>query len=107
MNQQGRSEAGRFISKSNEFREVRSLRLTETTWQKLGAVAESQGITRADLIEQIVEQGILEQASVGESTIQQVATAIERVLNDSTVTRNGRDRGSVRRALQALLNLLS
>lgn len=107
MIKQERKEGGRFTSKSAEPREVRSLRLTETTWQKLGAVAESQGITRADLVEHMVEQGILEQASAGEPTVQRVAIAIEGILNDPVVTRKGKDRGSVKRALQALLNLLS
>lgn len=107
MAKQGRSQEGKFAPKSDEPRSVRTMRLTDTVWTKLGEMAESRGITRADLIEQIAEQGILEQASAGESTVQQVATAVERVLSDPAVTRNGKDRGSIRRALQALLNLLS
>jgi hypothetical protein len=107
MAKQDRGKGGKFAPKSDEPRSVRTVRLTNTTWAKLGQIAESRSITRADLIEQIVEQRILEQASVEESTMQQVATAVERVLNDPSVTRNGKDRGSVRRALQALLNLLN
>ena len=54
-----RSETGKFTAQSNERREVRSLRLTDSTWQALGDTAEKQGITRADLIEKIVSEGLL------------------------------------------------
>ena len=52
MNSQGRNELGKFLSKSEEMREVRSIRLTNTTWNKLGELANERGITRADLIEE-------------------------------------------------------
>lgn len=48
---QGRNQKGQFSSKGEEFREVRSLRLTNSAWEKLGKMAEERGITRADLIE--------------------------------------------------------
>ena len=51
MNNQGRNESGRFASKSEEKREVRSIRLTDTTWDGLGKLSDSRGITRADLVE--------------------------------------------------------
>lgn len=51
MNQQGRDEAGHFAAKSDEIRNVRSLRLTDTTWEILGKLANERCITRADLLE--------------------------------------------------------
>lgn len=108
MSTQGRSEHGQFASKSAERREVRSLRFTETTWEKLGAAADSRRITRADLIEQLVESGALEQQPyAGGVSLQQVEAAIAQILADPIVTRNGKDRGSIRRALEALLKQLS
>lgn len=108
MSNQGRGERGRFTQKSTEHREVRSLRLTETTWEKLGAAADLRRITRADLIEQLVESGALEQQpSTDGVSLQQVEAAIAQILADPAVTRNGKDRGSVRRALEALLKQLS
>lgn len=105
---QGRSDRGRFTSKSEQNREVRSLRLTDSTWQKLGEIAESRRITRADLIEQFVDSGLSEQNPESRGlTLQQVEAGITEVLNDPAVTRNGKDRGSVRRALDALLAYLS
>ena len=108
MSTQGRGERGRFAPKSTEHREVRSLRLTETTWEKLGTIADLRCITRSDLIEQLVESGALDQQpSTNGSSLQQVEEAIAQILNDPVVTRNGKDRGSVRRALEALLKRLS
>ena len=104
MAKQERSKAGKFTSKSDEDREVRSLRCTAATWQKLGELAELQGITRADLIEQWTTA--LEKP-VSSSGLDQIDKAIAHVLNDPAVTRNGKDRGSVRRALEAVRNFLA
>jgi hypothetical protein len=108
MAEQGRGKAGRFAAKSAEHREVRSLRLTDSTWEKLGTAANSRCITRADLVEQIVELGLLDQepASNGVS-LQQVEELITQIIDDPEITRHGKDRGSVKRALQALLKRLS
>jgi predicted DNA-binding ribbon-helix-helix protein len=108
MAKQGRGDRGRFASKSDDFRQVRSLRLADTTWEKLGAAASQQSITRADLIERLVESGALEQQPTTSGiTLQQVEEAVTQILNDPQVTRNGKDKGSVRRALKALLSQLS
>lgn len=107
MSTQNRSEAGRFASKSAAPREVRSIRLTDTTWEKLGELAGLRCITRADLIEQLIESGALERPTSSGVSLQQVDSAIARTLSDPAVTRNGKDKGSVRRALEALRNYLS
>ena len=46
---------GRFISKSDDYRKVRSMRVTDEIWDKFGGIALQQGITRADLLEEIVK----------------------------------------------------
>lgn len=108
MSTQSRGDRGRFAPKSDENREVRSIRLTDSTWQKLGEVADLRCITRADLIEQLVEAGQLDQEPITSGvSLQQVEEAVAHILNDPVVTRNGKDRGSVRRALEALLKQLS
>lgn len=108
MANQGRGKSGKFAQKSDQHREVRSIRLTDSTWEKLGTAAESRCITRADLIEQLVESGALDQQAANSGlSLQQVESAVAQVVNDPQVTRNGKDRGSVRRALEALLKLLS
>ena len=51
---QSRSSKGRFENKSEAKRKVRSIRATDKVWKKLGIVANQQSITRADLLEKIV-----------------------------------------------------
>ena len=51
---QGRNKKGQFGRKSESDRQVRSIRVTDEAWEKFGEMASQQGITRADLLEQIV-----------------------------------------------------
>lgn len=54
---QGRDKEGKFASKSETSRKVRSIRLTDSTWELLGKLSEERGITRADLLEEWVSKG--------------------------------------------------
>lgn len=47
-----RNEKGIYIQKGEEVRLVRSLRLTDSTWEKIGSIADAYGVTKADLIEE-------------------------------------------------------
>lgn len=111
MLEQGRTEGGKFAPKSDKPRYVRSIRLTDKTWEELGAIAAQRGITRADLLEQLVEEGVINSASTqlttgSEKTSLGMESLVEQVLTDPAVTRNGKDKGSVKRGLDALLKLL-
>lgn len=50
---------GKFALKNDDYRLVRSLRLTDETWKALGIAAECDGLTRADYLEQIVRNHLL------------------------------------------------
>ncbi len=50
---------GKFALKNDDYRLVRSLRLTDETWLALGIAAECHGKTRADYLEQIVRDNLL------------------------------------------------
>ena len=50
---------GKFTLKNDDYRLVRSLRLTDETWKALGIAAECHGKTRADYLEQIVQDNLL------------------------------------------------
>ncbi|WP_414568462.1 hypothetical protein [Nostoc sp. CCY 9925] len=50
---------GKFALKNDDYREVRSLRLTDDTWKALGIVSECSGLTRADYLEYIVRHNTL------------------------------------------------
>lgn len=50
---------GKFTLKNDDHRQVRTLRLTDATWMALGMAAECLGLTRADLLEQVVRENNL------------------------------------------------
>nr|WP_317616650.1 hypothetical protein [Nostoc sp. 'Peltigera membranacea cyanobiont' 232] len=50
---------GKFALKNDDYREVRSLRLTDDTWKALGIASECLGLTRADYLEHIVRYNAL------------------------------------------------
>jgi hypothetical protein len=54
-----RDVQGKFALKNDDYRLVRSLRLTDETWRALGIAAECNGKTRADYLEQIVRDNLL------------------------------------------------
>lgn len=58
MAERCRNTSGKFTQKSDEARKVRSIRLTDGAWDELGRMAGEQDITRADLIEQLIEKGL-------------------------------------------------
>ena len=45
---------GKFALHDDDYRQVRSLRLTDETWKALGVAAECLGMTRADYVEQVI-----------------------------------------------------
>ena len=47
---------GKFTLKDDDYRQVRSLRLTDATWKAWGITAECLGFSRADLLENWVKQ---------------------------------------------------
>jgi hypothetical protein len=50
---------GKFVLKNDDYRQVRSLRLTSETWKALGIAAECFGYSRADYLEEIVKNNLL------------------------------------------------
>ncbi len=54
-----RDVQGKLALKNDDYRLVRSLRLTDETWIALGIASECFGLTRADFLEAIVRDGTL------------------------------------------------
>jgi hypothetical protein len=46
---------GKFTLKGDDYRQVRSLRLTDATWKAWGIAAECLGLSRADFLENLVK----------------------------------------------------
>jgi hypothetical protein len=59
MTEQGRQESGKFAAKSEEIRQVRTIRLTDAAWNKLSEWADSQTMSKADFLEDLVKTDIL------------------------------------------------
>ncbi len=45
---------GKFALKDDDYRQVRSLRVTNDTWKALGIAAECLGMSRSDYLEQVI-----------------------------------------------------
>jgi len=45
---------GKFALKDDDYRQVRSLRVTDDTWMAMGIAAECFGMTRSDYLEQVM-----------------------------------------------------
>ena len=105
--------AGKFTLKANQPRQVRSIRLTAKTWEILGEIAHQRGITRADLIENLITTGVISQESLTDLSIirskilAEMEQAMNSILDDPKVTRKGKDAGAIRRAFKALQQVLS
>lgn len=54
--EQPRDYKGKFVLKGEEERKVRTVRLTDSTWNKLGEMASRRCITRTELIEELLTQ---------------------------------------------------
>jgi hypothetical protein len=105
---------GKFRPKGEEPREVRSLRLTDTCWEALGAAADAHGWTRADLLEDLARRGALavglDQVDGAAGVAVDLADELDAlqvdILGDERVTRGGKDRAVARRVLAAILERL-
>lgn len=47
--------SGKFVPKSDSPRKIRSVNLTDETWQRLAAVAQKTGKTRNDFLESLLQ----------------------------------------------------
>lgn len=69
---QGRDKKGRFGSKTKDGRKVRSMRVGDEAWDRLGKKASERGITRADLIEEFaMSDGVVRGNIVGKEILEE------------------------------------
>jgi len=55
MSNKARNTSGKFVPKSETPRKIRSVNLTDETWQRLAAVAEKTGKSRNDFLESLLQ----------------------------------------------------
>lgn len=75
---------GKFALKNDDYRLVRSLRLTDETWKTLGIAAECNGLTRADYLEQIVRDNTLPSITWKDDSLQPCNTPNDENIQTST-----------------------
>ena len=69
---QGRDKKGRFGSKTKDGRKVRSMRVGDEAWDRLGKKASDLGITRADLIEKFaMSNGVIRSNVKGKEVLEE------------------------------------
>ena len=95
-------DSGRFTQKSDQIRKVRSIRLTDRTYENLRKRAEENNQTIADLIEQIVEDKLLENNQNNDVIEQLKQKSIEVVFDDEI---RSRDRGLIKRVFAKLFDM--
>jgi hypothetical protein len=80
MKKMKRDIQGKFALKNDDYREVRSLRLTDDTWKKLGIASECLGLTRADYLEKIINNELTPCNTWGDSELLPCITRCEEEL---------------------------
>lgn len=110
-----RNDSGQFEPKGDEPRILRSIRLTDTCWEKLGEVATERSISRADILESMVEDGYLDdyQATDEDDIKLSIIEDIQGILEglelhgDNELEINSKDKAAGRRVLTALIEYLT
>jgi predicted DNA-binding ribbon-helix-helix protein len=98
--EQGRNEVGQFSAKGEGRREVRSIRLTDSAWEKLGNIADERGITRADLIENMMSaSGFSNQRRINHSEIIDIL--------ESALKLRANAGGAIKAKIKEVLNLIN
>lgn len=112
---------GKFALKDDDYRQVRSLRVTDETWKALGIAAECFGMTRADYLEQVMRDNAspsitwtLETRHQAQTTVAELATrprsvAILETLRDQVLVqlKLGKQAPGYKAALKALNHFIA
>lgn len=104
---------GKFTLKNDDYRQVRTLRLTDATWIALGIAAECLGVTRADLLEQVVRENNLTFPVVTSrnlpvspsQSVEQLTVLAEQVLGELRLGKQAPSYKSAQKALRRLIEL--
>lgn len=105
---ENRGEGGRFVPKGDSNRKVRSVRLTDHAWDRFGEIAESQGMTRGDYLECLLNLPQVTSASSNDKCTQQsnhIQEIID-ILNYSLTLRSNAG-GAIKKEIKKVLELLT
>ena len=105
---------GKFTLKNQDYRQVRSIRLTDSTWKELGIASECLGITRADLLENLVQKNKetfsdleeIEQLNLEKSLNRdKLSSSAEKVLKELRLGKQASNYKLVQKSLKRLIEL--
>lgn len=99
---ENRTDQGKFALKSESERKVRSIRVTDRTWDDFGFEADKRRITRADLLEQWVRGESLTHTQIATPTELGLAVAILTDALDLKANAGGAIKAKIREALEML-----
>ncbi len=106
--EEAKRKRGRFAPKEAEIRAVRSIRATDDTWAQLTTAATNLGLSPADLLQKMAGDGYL--AAYSGQPVMPIRGRLEdrlvSLLDEPRITRNGKDRGTVKRVIEAILAVL-
>ena len=113
---------GKFTLKNQDYRQVRSIRLTDSTWKELGIASECLGITRADLLENLVwrnrsivsDSGKIEQLNPEKPRTKakksldrdELSSLAQKVLNELRLGKQASSYKLVQKSLKRLIELI-
>ncbi len=113
---------GKFTLKNQDYRQVRSIRLTDSTWKELGIASECLGITRADLLENLVrrnrsivsDSGKIEQLNPEKPRLKakksldrdELSSLAQKVLNELRLGKQASSYKLVQKSLKRLIELI-
>ena len=98
-------ENGRFIQAGNEKRRVRTIRATDSTWQRIQELAESQNLSVGDLIESIAnEEFKFSQSPLDYKEIR--AKTLSKFKNQEKVGEQSAKYKSAKKVLDIFINLI-
>lgn len=67
---------GKFALKNDDYRQVRSVRLTDETWKALGIAGECLGMSRADYLEKVIRGNLNPSNTREKEPIDQAKTTV-------------------------------
>jgi hypothetical protein len=67
---------GKFALKDDDYRQVRSVRLTDESWKILGIAAECLGMSRADYLEKVIRGNVYPSITREKEPIDQAKTTV-------------------------------
>jgi hypothetical protein len=99
---------GKFQNKSDQPREVRSIRATDQTWIELGDYSESRGITRADLLEELTNELSIKYSNSREKTKLLTSAELETMIStlEECLNLKGNATSKIKTKLNSLLDIL-